>query len=233
LSPEGEEQDILRDIWNANHAGKQENVVAWAAGDLWKSKGKSVWASECMSEHDGLLCFRDHIYVPDLCCHIALQHHDTKVAGHPRCWKTPELISWSYWWQQMSRYIGQYTKTCDICLRTKIQRRCPTGELHPLPTPENCWDIISIDFISELPDTHGHNAIMNVVDSMGKRAHFIPINITITAEKVPEGLERVKQVYKWWSRVRKPCEKPYLSMEVTTESEVADTAGSTATGAPL
>jgi hypothetical protein len=48
-------------------------------------------------------------------------------------------------------------------------------------------------------------------------------------EKVPEGLERVKQVYKWWSRVRKPCEKPYLSMEVTTESKVADTAGSTAT----
>jgi hypothetical protein len=48
-------------------------------------------------------------------------------------------------------------------------------------------------------------------------------------EKVLKGLEWVKQVYKWWSRVRKPCEKPYLSMEVTTGSEVADTGGSTAT----
>src|SRR6267378_6524655 len=81
----------------------------------------------------------------------------------------------------MSRYIGQYTRTCDICLRTKIQRRRPTGELHPLPTPESRWDVISVDFVSELPDAHGHDAIMNVVDSVGKRAHFIPTNTTITA----------------------------------------------------
>jgi hypothetical protein len=42
LSPKGEEQDILRDIQNANHASKQEDAVSQAAGDLWKSKGKSV-----------------------------------------------------------------------------------------------------------------------------------------------------------------------------------------------
>jgi hypothetical protein len=38
-----------------------------------------------------------------------------------------------------------------------------------------------VDFISELPDTHGHDAIMNVVDSVGKRAHFMSTNTTITA----------------------------------------------------
>jgi hypothetical protein len=183
LSPEGEECDILRDIRNANRAGKQEDAVARAAGDLQKSKGKSVRASE-WSECDGLLCFRDCIYVPndpELRRHIASQHHDTKVAGHPGCWKTLELISRSYWWPQMSRYVGQYTRTYDVCLQTKIQRRRPTGELHPLPIPENRWDVLSVDFISELPDTHGHDAIMNVVDSVGKRAHFIPTNTTITA----------------------------------------------------
>jgi hypothetical protein len=42
LSPEGEEQDILKNIRNANCAGKQEDAVTQAAGDLWKSKGKSV-----------------------------------------------------------------------------------------------------------------------------------------------------------------------------------------------
>ena len=81
----------------------------------------------------------------------------------------------------MSRYIGQYMRTCDICPQTKIQWPCPTGELHPLPTPESCWDVISVNFISELLDMHGHNAIMNVVDSVGKQAHFIPTNTTITA----------------------------------------------------
>jgi hypothetical protein len=123
LSPEGEKWNILRDIQNANHAGKQEDAVVQAAGDLRKSKGKSIKVLKWL-EHDGLLCFRDHIYVPndpELRCRIALQHHDTKVAGHPRCWKTLKLISWSYWWPQMSRYIGQYMRTCDICLQTKIQ----------------------------------------------------------------------------------------------------------------
>jgi len=183
LSLEGEERDILRDIRKGNREGKQEDAVAKSATELRRSKGNSVRASE-WSEHNGLLCFRDRIYVPndpELRRRITSQHHDTRVAGHPGRWKTLELVSRNYWWPQMSRYIGQYVKTCDPCLRTKIQRRRPTGELHPLPTPENRWDVISVDFIVELPDSHGYDAVMNVVDSVGKRAHFIPTTTTITA----------------------------------------------------
>jgi len=39
-----------------------------------------------------------------------------------------------------------------------------------------------VDFIVELPESDGHNAIMVVVDSLTKRAHFLPVNTTITAE---------------------------------------------------
>jgi hypothetical protein len=38
-----------------------------------------------------------------------------------------------------------------------------------------------VDFIVELLDSHRYDAVMNVVDSVGKRAHFIPTNTTITA----------------------------------------------------
>ena len=38
-----------------------------------------------------------------------------------------------------------------------------------------------MDFIVELPKAHGHNVVMNVVDSVSKRAHFIPTNTTIIA----------------------------------------------------
>src|SRR3979490_332312 len=55
------------------------------------------------------------------------------------------------------------------------------GELEPLPIPESRCDTISVDFIVELPEAHGHDGVMNVVDSVSKRAHFLPTNTTITA----------------------------------------------------
>ena len=81
----------------------------------------------------------------------------------------------------MSHYIGEYTKTCDLCLRTKVQRQPPIGKLHPFQVPTTHWDTLSMDFIVELPEAHGFDAVMNVVDSVSKCAHFIPTNTTITA----------------------------------------------------
>ena len=41
--------------------------------------------------------------------------------------------------------------------------------------------MISVDFIVELPDSAGHNAVMVVVDSVTKQAHFMPTFMTVTA----------------------------------------------------
>jgi hypothetical protein len=42
--------------------------------------------------------------------------------------------------------------------------------------------VISINFIVEFPESHGYDTIMNVVDSITKHVHFIPMHTTITAE---------------------------------------------------
>ena len=42
------------------------------------------------------------------------------------------------------------------------------GELEPLPIPDQRWDTIPVDFIVELPEAHGYNAVMNVVDLVSK-----------------------------------------------------------------
>jgi len=137
------------------------------------------------SNIDGLLRFREKIYVPqspDLHRQIVALCHDTYIAGHPGRWKILELVSRNYWWPQMSRYIGQYMSTCDLCLWTKPWQHSPVGELQPLSVPDARWDMLSVDFVVELLESSGHDAVMTVVDSVSKRVHFVPTHTTVTVE---------------------------------------------------
>ena len=41
--------------------------------------------------------------------------------------------------------------------------------------------MVSVNFILELLDAHSYNAVIVVVDIVGKRAHFIPTTTTYSA----------------------------------------------------
>src|SRR6202522_3595950 len=179
----GEEKEILREIRRETESGEKEEGVAKAVKELQKMSARSVQSSE-WSQSQGLLYFRGKIYVPDsadLRRQIVSLCHDTKIAGHCGRWKTLDLVSRNYWWPQMSRYIGKYVLTCDMCLHTKALRQPPVGKLHPLPVLEAPWDVVSVDFISELPEANRQDCIMVVVDSITKQSHFVDTNITISA----------------------------------------------------
>jgi len=51
----------------------------------------------------------------------------------------------------MRKDIAEYLAKCLECQQVKIEHQHPVGLLHPLSIPKWKWDIITCDFISDLP----------------------------------------------------------------------------------
>ena len=53
-----------------------------------------------------------------------------------------------------------------------------------MPTGERLFEEIAMDFVGELPESEGFNAILVVIDRFTKVQHYIPANTTWMAEDV-------------------------------------------------
>ena len=83
----------------------------------------------------------------------------------------------------MSRYIDQYISTCDLYLYTKPTRYSLVDKLYSLLVPGTYWDMLSVDFVIELPESASCNAVIIVVDSVSKRTYFILTYTIVTVEE--------------------------------------------------
>ncbi|HEY6407467.1 MAG TPA: RNase H-like domain-containing protein, partial [Ktedonobacteraceae bacterium] len=135
---------------------------------------------------DDLVLKRGLIYVPaqdPIKLQLLQAHHDAPLAGHPGQDKTHELLSRNYTWPGMRQWVNQYVNSCDTCARNKTPRQRPHGSLQPLPIPIGPWKSISMDYIVELPPSHGHDAIYVCVDRFTKMAHFSATTSAVTAQE--------------------------------------------------
>jgi len=101
-------------------------------------------------------------------------------------WKTYELVSRNYWWPGMTTFVKKYIMGCDMCQRMKNRPQQPFGPLVPNKVPNGPWEIISMDLITQLPESNGYNAICVIVDRLTKRAHFIPINNQFSSKNMAQ-----------------------------------------------
>jgi hypothetical protein len=53
-----------------------------------------------------------------------------------------------------------------------------------LHVPTRAWDSVSMDFITSLPNVDGYDAILSVVCTLSKMAHFIPCNSTVSSRQL-------------------------------------------------
>ena len=134
---------------------------------------------------DDLTTWYNRIVVPNnlaLRERIIKENHDSSSAGHPGRTKTVELILWDFWWPSVSKDCHKYVDGCATCQRTKPLRQKPLGLLSPNEVPENFWQIISCNFVTDLPTSKGYNSVMVCVDRLSKMVRLIPCNKTISSE---------------------------------------------------
>ena len=85
----------------------------------------------------------------------------------------------------MKRDVAECVSKCLTCQQVRVEHQCPGGELQPLEPPEWKWECVTMDFVSALPRTLIDNEVVWViVDRLTKSAHFIPVGVGCTMEKL-------------------------------------------------
>ena len=176
-----EECTVFGDIYK--RARHQEDVVLWdevnSVRREFKAKGNLLFI-----RLQGLW----RICVPSAAqCkqHVLYQCHDHPTAGHMGVHKTYDMLARLYYWPGIRNYARVYVESCPRCKQAKSISTKPAGLLQSLQIPARRWANVSLDFITGLPETKMKNdAILTLVDTMSKMAHFIPTQTTVTAEGV-------------------------------------------------
>jgi len=76
----------------------------------------------------------------------------------------------------MTTFVKKYVTDCDLCQQIKNCLQQSFGLLMPNKVFNGPWEIISMNLITQLPESNSYNAICVIVDRLTKRTYFISIN---------------------------------------------------------
>jgi len=103
------------------------------------------------------------------------------------------LITRNYWWPGVTRDVGRYVKSCDLCQRIKNRTEEVVGKLKLSKVLEKLWTHLTVDFITKLLVVAGKDAILVVCDRLSKMMYFV----ATTEEMSAEGLARLFRDSVW------------------------------------
>jgi len=134
---------------------------------------------------------RDRLYIPKseraLIHEILIHYHDNQQ--HIGIDKTIEFIKRNYYWTNMDDDIKHWIINCIKCQRIKPNLNKPKGLLQSHSIPYKPWQVISVDFITDLPRSKSNNdSIVVFVDTFSKMTKM-------TALKKTDGAERFAQIF--------------------------------------
>jgi hypothetical protein len=116
--------------------------------------------------------------------HFLHDAHDAQFSGHQGVDRTLNTLARHYWWPGMRQDVRKYVSECASCQRNKPTNQAKAGLLQPLPIPGAPWRTITMDLITDLPETEqGYDSVVVFVDKLTKMTHIAPCKKTISAEQ--------------------------------------------------
>ncbi|GMF28823.1 unnamed protein product [Phytophthora fragariaefolia] len=142
--------------------------------------------------HNGLLLYSavddnaDRVVVPDdpeLNLRITYECHDAPTSGHPGREKTYLLLTRDFYWSHQYKLVQKYVRACEVYQRVN-PAPFSQAPLRLVPTPSECWQSISMDFVFGLPpDNKRWTGIVTLVDRSSKMVHLAAVPAKVRAKR--------------------------------------------------
>jgi len=111
--------------------------------------------------------------------------HTSPLGGHSRFKKNYHRIKKDFFfWDGLKSHIQKFVVECLVCQKNKVETIKTPGLLQPLSIPSQCWEEVSMDFITGLPKSEGKSVIMVVIYKITKYAHFCALSHPSKANRV-------------------------------------------------
>nr|GEX11706.1 probable prolyl 4-hydroxylase 10 [Tanacetum cinerariifolium] len=111
-----------------------------------------------------------------------VQHLLRKLGtGHSSLQPTLRRLSASFYSSKMKETVTEFIRCCLTCQQVMYPKHKPYGLLQLLPTPNQVWEDLKMDFITQLPSSNGKTTIWMIVNRLTKAAHFIALSPNYTA----------------------------------------------------
>ncbi len=113
---------------------------------------------------------------------ILIELHSVPHSAHPGVQRTLGKVRKTFFWRGMTGDVREFVESCPTCQVEKSDHTLSRGQLQSTQIPEEKWQEISLDFITDLPESSiGDNSILTVIDKATRMTHLIPCKKSITA----------------------------------------------------
>ena len=135
------------------------------------------------------LYYKGRMYIPPP-ARLSLLHsiHSSPLSGHLGRFCTKALIERDFWWPGLSVFVHNFVAGCAVCQQNTARTHPVVPPLSPIKSSSSLpFKQLSIDLITDLPLSHGHDSLMVVVDhGLTKGVILAPCSKTIDANGIAQ-----------------------------------------------